>query len=130
MSDYPYTKENHIFDRSRRHAGDLLDISHNIYQMRQLSIATIISVPDDHILYVVHLLNEKNSHKVNAYLLGDPNHWNIIGYPKQGDLVLIMHQRKGGDAHILQRLQNKLVPILDTVTLANNDGIPTGLLTP
>ena len=80
--------------------------------MRQLSVAAILSVPDDHIKYEINILNASTFKKDYAYLLSHPNYWNIVGYPQAGDLVLVMHQRTGGDAHILMRLQDKTKPTL------------------
>lgn len=128
ISDFPSMKESHMQSALQQHAGVALDLLHNVYQMRQLSIASIISVPEDHVLYEVSILNLGQENVRQAYLIADPNYWNIVGYPKQGELVLVMHQRGGNDAHILIKLQDKMKVIIDEPTLANADGITMGAL--
>lgn len=127
MSDYPYSKENHLFDQSKRSGSDLIDIAQNLQGMRQLGIAKIVSVPKDHIKFTISLLSTDDMHKSDAFLLGDPNEWNQKGWPQQDDLVLVMHQRQGGDAHIISKIQNKLKPILSDPTMLNHDGILVGV---
>jgi hypothetical protein len=126
MSDYPYHKEGHVIEQARRMGADIHDINSNLYGMRQLSIATVLSVPEDHVLYKVNIVNAGQFKKSDAYLLADPNQWNIVGYPEVNDVVLLMHQRGGGDAHIIMRLQDKRKKILTNATLINNDGMTPG----
>jgi hypothetical protein len=128
--DGPIFKESSLFNNAERGISLHADSFANMYHMRQLSVASVLSVDKDFMYYKVNILNVGDHVNVTAMLTHHPNYWNQVGYPAQGDLVLIMHQRQFNDAHILMRLQTKEIPITEHVTLKNADGITAGTLMP